>query len=118
MTKLWQWIVPGGIGAVVGSAATEMFRWFYPSHKDWRAVRQAKAEKAIDKLVMQALEDRSLWKGPRPMTGGGDYAVRAEELAEVLTITEEDSADCLERLENRGRVRNAGGGQWHSTRRF
>jgi hypothetical protein len=118
MTNPWQWLVPGGIGAVIGSALTEVFRWFYPNHKDWKAERQAKTEKEIDRRVMRALEDRSLWKGSRPQTGGGDYAVRVEELASALSLSDEDVSDSLERLGNRERARYAGGGHWHSTRRL
>lgn len=121
---MWHWIVPGSIGAVIGSGATEAFRWMYPSRKEWTAARQAKTTKEIDRRVIEALENRTLWKGPRPITGSGDVAVRADELAGVLSLSEEDVADSLDRLESQDRVENAGGemsdprSRWFSTRRF
>ena len=58
------------------------------------------------------------------MTGGGDVAVRADELADALSVKKEAIIECLERLEAHGRVVNIGGHladptpRWHSSRRF
>lgn len=79
---------------------------------------------AIDEWVMKALEDNTLWKGQRPMTGSGDMAVRADELAEYFGLDSDDVNESLERLEQKGRVENIGGHlsdptpRWHTTRRF
>lgn len=79
---------------------------------------------AIGEWVMKALEDKTLWKGQRPEIGSGDAAVRADELAEYLTMHVDDVNEALERLEQKGRVANMGGHlsdptpRWHTTRRF
>jgi hypothetical protein len=80
-------------------------------------------DKSIDSTVMRALEDHSLWSGPRPQTGSGDVAVRADELAEVLDLPIGTVRDSLERLESTGRICNIGGHlsdpspRWHTLRR-
>jgi hypothetical protein len=79
---------------------------------------------APDTRVMKALEDRTLWKGSRPMSGGGDMVVGADELAEYLGLHLDDVNEVLERLEQKGRVINAGGNlsdptpRWFTARRF
>src|ERR1017187_5634303 len=124
MTGLWHSLGFGGIGLMIGASIGPVFRWFYPDRKAWTAERQAKLEKEIDRRVMQALENRELWKGPRPTTGSGDKAVRADELAEALSLKDEEVSDSLERLESRGRIDNARGNfmdptpRWRSTRRL
>jgi hypothetical protein len=80
-------------------------------------------DRSIDSNVMRALEDNSLWSGPRPQTGGGDIAVRADELAKVLDLPIGVVRDSLERLEAFGRISNIGGHlsdptpRWHTLRR-
>lgn len=54
-----------------------------------------KADGLVDSRVLQALESGDL--------------IRSAELAETLSLDHEAVADSLERLEARGRVRNAGG---------
>jgi hypothetical protein len=79
---------------------------------------------ATDTRVMEALENRSIWDGSRPMTGGGDVAVKADELAVFLALPDDAVHASLDRLEAKGRVVNAGGNlsdprsRWHTTRRF
>jgi predicted Rossmann fold nucleotide-binding protein DprA/Smf involved in DNA uptake len=80
-------------------------------------------DRSIDSSVMQALEDNSLWSGPRPQTGSGDVAVRVDELATALKLPIGKVHDSLERLESVGRVCNIGGHmadptpRWHTLRR-
>jgi len=87
------------------------------------AVRKRRREAQLDVKVIRAMEDRSLWRSSRPMTGAGVIAMRSAEIAEVLSADCDAVADSLERLESRGRVRNAGGTldnpapYWHVLRR-
>lgn len=98
-------------------------RGFLRGEGKWTESRKAKAEKTVDSRVIRALEDRSLWTGIRGMTGGGDPIVQSRELAEKLTLDYGVVIESLERLETKGRVRNAGGTlddpapYWHVLRR-
>lgn len=80
--------------------------------------------RTTESRVMEALESPTIWTGPRPMTGGGDAAVRADELAGYLRLSKEEVNETLARLEQNGRVANIGGHladptpRWHTTRRF
>jgi hypothetical protein len=125
--SLWHWCIDHwkswgitGIAVGIGGGIT----WLLGTRKQLKETWGAKSEKAIDSRVMKALEDTALWPGPRPMTGGGDVAVRADELARALSFKDETIFDSLERLEARGRVVNIGGSladstsRWHTTRRF
>jgi hypothetical protein len=118
------WLLPGGIGAVVGGGAVRVFQWLYPSRKEWKEERRAKHEKEFDQRLMEAIESPELWNGPRPMTGSGDVAVRADELAKYLGADMEKTRESLERLENCNRLQNIGGHmadptpRWHTTRRL
>lgn len=124
---LWIWGLSHwkswGIAGVFATASAAL-TWAIATRKEWNEARKAKSNKTIDVRVMEALEDRSLWTGPRPMTGGGDMAVRADELAAALSLKKEAIWECLERLEAHGRVVNIGGHladptpRWHSSRRF
>jgi len=91
MTNPWQWIVPGGIGFVIGSAITEVFRWFFPSHKEWKAERQAKSEKSNEAKIIRVLSDGRSWS--------------AEKLAETCHIKLDEVYESIDRLEAKGRIK-------------
>jgi hypothetical protein len=105
----------GGIGGFI--------TWVRPLLKEFLQWRREKNHKKVDSRVMWALESRSFWTGPRPRTGAGDAALRADELAGVLSLSVDTVNNGLERLEVAGRVRNAGGNlsdptpRWHTLRR-
>jgi len=94
---------------IIGNATGGIFVWLYPNRKEWREERKVKAEREIDSRVIEALGDFDLWKGPRPMTGAGILAVKSDEIAEHLRLSQDDVADSLERLEARGRATHSGG---------
>jgi len=71
------------------------FKWFFPSRKDWAESRKAKRESKIDAKVLGAL--RTLCEGNSTIYG-------AEDVANRLTMTLDDTADSFERLESIGRV--------------
>ncbi len=78
--------------------------------KEWKEARQTKLNRYNDARVFESLSNRDLWiKTGRPMTGGGDPLVRSIEIAEALSLKHDVVTDSLERLEARGKVRNAGG---------
>lgn len=91
MTNPWQWIVPGSIGAVIGSIITELFRWFYPNRKEWRAERQAKAEKSNDTKIISAMSNGWSWT--------------AEQLAATCHIKLDVVDESIDRLEAKGRIK-------------
>jgi predicted Rossmann fold nucleotide-binding protein DprA/Smf involved in DNA uptake len=103
----------GGIGSLVAVITLRRSQL-----KDRRERDQAEADKRNDRLVIQALEDRAQWTGPRPMTTNGDLCVRADELADALSIDVEAIFDSLKRLEARGRVMDVGGHLADSTSRW
>lgn len=113
-----KWGVTTLIASTVGAAT-----WILARRREWKEGREAKAEKSVDSQVIRALEDRGLWGGTRAMTGAGDPAVRSAELAEKLRLDRDVIVESLERLEAKGRVRNAGGTlddpspSWHILRR-
>ncbi len=77
---------------------------------DEHSALQGRASSAdIDRRVLEALGNRALWNGARPMTGAGEPAVRSSEIAQLLSLDTETIADSLERLESRGRAKNASG---------
>lgn len=99
----------GSITAVVGSVAA-MVTWFLARRKEWKEKRRAKTDATVDSQVIHALQDRAKWGGSsRGMTGAGDPLVRSAEIAEAFSLDCDAVSDSLERLEARGRVRNAGG---------
>jgi hypothetical protein len=101
----WEsWGVTAIIASLAGGGA-----WLLARRKEWKEARRAKAERAIDDRVIRALQNPDLWAGPRPFTGAGDRGVRSTELAEALSLDQEVVIGSLDRLEARGRVRNAGG---------
>ena len=112
------WGVTTLIASPVGAAT-----WILARQKEWKEARKTKAENSVDLRVIRALENRGLWGGVRGMTGGGDPAVRSAELAEKLSLNHDVVVESLERLETKGRVRNAGGSlddpspYWHILRR-
>lgn len=101
------WKSLGITSAVAATAST--ITWMLARRREWVAARKDKAERKIDALVHQSLQNREFWKGPRPITGSGDFAVRTTELAEALKLENDTVADSLERLEWQGKVRNSGG---------
>jgi hypothetical protein len=105
----------GGIGGFI--------KWVRPLVKEFLEWRRERNNSRVDSRVMQALENRSIWTGPRPRTGAGDAPIRADELAGILSLSVDGVNDSLERLEAAGRVRNVGGNlsdptpRWHTLRR-
>src|SRR2546425_5786522 len=98
------WGIPTMVGSVVATGT-----WLLARRKEWNEARRAKAERAVDAQVIRTLQNRDLWDSRRGMTGAGDPLVRSAELAEALSLDCDTVIDSLERLEARGRVRNAGG---------
>jgi hypothetical protein len=111
-----------GVTTLIASAAVAG-TWILARRREWTEARKVKAQKTVDSRVIRALEDRGLWTGIRGITGGGDPLVRSRELAEKLSLDCEVVIESLDRLETRGRVRNAGGTlddpapHWHVLRR-
>jgi len=66
-------------------------------------------QELLDAKVLDALAERSLWKGSRPIMGSGESLVRAGEMAERLGLAPDLVADSLERLEAQGKVRRFDG---------
>lgn len=114
-----QWKLISSIAVVVGGVVI----WTYKARKaradalaaeslrrrEEAVALQVSSAVSVDKEVLQALANTDLWKGPRPMTGGGVPAVRAAEIATHLRLQVDLVADSLERLENDGKVREHGG---------
>jgi len=98
------WGIPAIVTSVVGAAT-----WLIARRKEWNEKRHANAERELDSKVLRALQNRDLWDSRRGMTGSGDALVRSEELAQALSLDCDTVSDSLERLEARGKVRNAGG---------
>lgn len=95
------WGIPAGVGAVLGAA----FKWWFPSRKELREERKANRERRIDASVLQAIANRSNFKGPRPYTGAGIWGVKSDEIAGVIALDQDTVADSLERLEILGKTR-------------
>src|SRR5579864_3487444 len=75
-----------GIPTIVGSGVAAG-TWLLTRRKEWKEARQTKADSAVDSKVIQTLQDRDLWCGPRRvMTGAGDPGVRSAEIAEALSL--------------------------------
>jgi hypothetical protein len=116
------WKSWGATALIAGTASS--VTWALSMRKQLNDSKRAKHEKSVDSRVMNALETPELWKGPRPMTGAGDRAVRRDELADELSLDEETITESLERLEARRRIVNVGGHladptpRWHTSRRF
>lgn len=102
-----QWIVDQwkqwGVTAII-VGATNTITWLFARRKEWRAARQARAERKIDAQILEILGKPDLWGYQRPLTGAGIPLVRAAELAQQLALDLEAVGDSLERLESRGRV--------------
>ena len=92
---------------VASTAATGA--WVLARRTEWNEARRVKANSAVDSQVFRALQNRDLWGASRPTTGAGDRLVRSAEIAEALSLDCDVVAESLERLEAKGRVRNAGG---------
>jgi len=110
--SLFRWCIDHwkswGIPTIFGSIAAAG-TWVLARRREWKEARRAKADSAIDSQVFRALQNRDLWGAQRPTTGAGDRLVRSAEIAEALSLDWDVVADSLERLEAKGRVRNAGG---------
>ena len=100
------WVISGAFG-FAGGMLGGTFKWFYPSRMDWSESRTRRAQAKIDSKVLTAISDYDLWKSSRPMTGAGIPAVRAEEIAEAISLDLDSVADGLERLGQRGLVRKS-----------
>jgi hypothetical protein len=98
------WGIPAKVATTVGAVTSVLVVW-----KKWKDGWQAKADKKVDARIILELQDHDLWSRPRPFTGSGDLGVRSAEIAEALSLDTEVVIESLERLEARGRVRNAGG---------
>ena len=105
ITHIVHWGIPAGVGVVFGAT----FKWFYPSRKEWLERRREKGERRIDARILQAISDRSHWKGPRPYTGAGICGVKSDEIAAILKMDQDGVADSLERLERFGKVQRGNG---------
>ena len=112
MINIWNLLISGATG-FAGGLIGGTFKWFFPSQKDWKESRKAKAEAKIDAKVFA--EIRSLGEK-------NSSIFVTEQIAERLKITVDEAADSLERLENIGRVQryNIGtndhpGPGWRST---
>lgn len=79
-----QWKQWGVTAIIVG--ATNTVTWLLARRKEWRAARQAKAEKKIDAQILEALGNPNLWGYQRPITGAGIPYVRSAEIAEHLSL--------------------------------
>jgi hypothetical protein len=115
LPDIWGWVdahwKSWGIYAVI-LGVSNFVTWILARRKDWnewRASRQAKADRKIDAQVLQAIGNPTLWGNQRPMTGSGIPYVRAAEIAEHLSLDSDTVSDSLERLEQRGRVERSGG---------
>jgi hypothetical protein len=96
------------IVAIVSTAVaggTRLHSWL----RGWQEAQRGKKNKELDSKVFQALQDPDLPRSSRGMTGAGDPLTRSADIAEALSLDQEDIVDSLGRLEARGRVRNAGG---------
>lgn len=101
MTNLWQsffvhWAIPLA-SWVFGTFVGATFRWFYPSRKEWLESCKVKREAKTDAKVLG--EIRAICKGNSTIYG-------AEDIAKRLTMTIDETADSLERLEIVGRVQS------------
>lgn len=115
MQDIWHWLADHwkswGIYAIL-LGGSNFVTWIFARRKDlneWKASRQAKADKKIDAQVLQAIGNPTIWGHQRPMTGSGIPYVRAAEIAEHLSIDRSVVSDSLERLEQCGRVEHSGG---------
>jgi len=97
-----------GINSIVAGAASTV-TWMLARRKEWKKEKQEKAERKLDSNVVEALRDRTIWKGPRVSTGAGIWGVKSDEMAEHLEIDQDSVADSFERLEGRGRVTRSKG---------
>ncbi len=115
MQDVWHWVADHwrtwGLTAFL-LAVSNLATWILSRRKDWtewKASRQAKADKKIDAQVLQALGNPNLWAQLRPLTGAGVPLVRSAEIAQHLSLDGDIVGDSLERLEARGRVERTNG---------
>jgi hypothetical protein len=125
---IWQWIddhwKTWGVYAIL-LGVSNFGTWILARRKDWnewKASRQAKADKKIDARVFEALENNALWPQNRPLVVGY-LVVWAHEIADHLSIDKDAIFESLERLQARGKVRKTDGNmenpapRWHVIRR-
>jgi hypothetical protein len=104
-------LLAGGVATVVGG----IFAWFYLNRKEWQAGRRVKRERDIDARAIATLQDRNLWRSPRPTTDDGWPLLGTKELAIYLKLDQDAVAESLGRLERSGKVaKEAGRARWHS----
>jgi hypothetical protein len=100
LTTWRTWAISGATGIVgtwLGAWLGAIFRWFYPSRKEWREERHLKDEKQIDARVYAYLDSL------------GAALQDARQIAAALGLEKDIAAESLERLEGRGRIRRLGG---------
>ena len=69
MSNTWNWIflhwenwaVSGAFG-FMGGVLGGTFKWFYPSRKEWKEERKAKADKKLESEILALLSDHQIWK--------------------------------------------------------
>jgi hypothetical protein len=118
---IWHWITDHwkswGIYAVILGASNSV-TWILARRKDWnewKASRQAKADKKTDARVFEALDNNGLWPQNRPCVGG--YClVWPQEMSDHLSIDKDAIFDSLERLQTHGNMENPAP-RWHVIRR-
>ena len=98
-----------GVAWLFGTFVGAAFKWRYGSYKEWSAELKEKREQAVDSRVIQAMKNFDLWKGTRPLVGGGGIPVKTAEMAKYLKLERDAVVESLERLEMRGRVKRAAG---------
>jgi hypothetical protein len=105
------WKVVSGVAAAVVSVATGFvgfLKWFRTKRNERKERRRVEDEKKLGGMILDALQDSSLWP-KHGITGGGYSCVRAAELAVHLGKERDEVADCLELLQTQGRVKKSSG---------
>jgi hypothetical protein len=106
MLNPFNWIIDHR-QSISGASLASIIGWLLGKRNEWKERRRVKAERQLEAIVLDALQKPNLW----PMHGfAGAYpCVRSAELAVHLGREQDAVADCLERLQARGRVKKSGG---------
>lgn len=105
------WIVSGVFG-FIGGVFGGVFKWFYPSRKEWDLKRQEKHDKYLDARVFDCLVDPKIQRNSGGMTESGAPLTRVGDIVDFLDVDRDEVQESLWRLEARGRVNNDGYGDW------